>query len=272
MKTPTLLASVLFGAMAAAAPFDKRALVTRTQVVTETVLVYTTVYADEVPVAPATTTPGLFFEKPKSSSAAPSSTSVYTPPAVAPSSAAPAPAPSSTFTPPAPSSAYTPPVAEVPSSTVVPAPQPTIVNTPAPQPTSVYVPPAPVSSVVVAPQPSSAPPTSNPTGEKHEGDITVYDTFGAFGACGTALNDSDMIVALSAEAMGASTYNVMTGEATNPWCGQKITISYNGNQVDATIMDKCPGCKGYDIDCSRGVWKALGINEDTRLQATWSKS
>jgi opacity protein-like surface antigen len=118
---------------------------------------------------------------------------------------------------------------------------------------------------------SSSP--STPTGDKYSGDITIYDNTGGFGACGTALYDTDMVVALSIDTWGASTYDVMTGAATNPWCNQKITIEYNGNTVEATIMDMCPGCSGKDIDLSLAVWKKLtGLDEKTRLQADWWKS
>lgn len=286
MKTSNVLATVLFSTIAAAAPFDRRALVTKTEIVVETVIVWTTIYGDQVPIAPATTTPGLFFEKPKSSIVVPSSTAIYTP-AVAKVSSAPAPvysapAPSSTYVAPAVVSsaaveAVKPSVVETPAYT--PTPEPTSIYTPAPAPSSVYVAPvssavvveAPVSSAVVVSTPSSAP--SSPSGDKYSGDITIYDNTGGFGACGTALHDTDMIVALAIDTWGASTYDVMTGAATNPWCGQKITIEYNGNTVDATIMDLCPGCKGKDIDLSLAVWKKLtGLDEKTRLQADWWKS
>jgi len=105
------------------------------------------------------------------------------------------------------------------------------------------------------------------------GDLTIYDNNGGFGACGTALHDTDMIVALSIATFGASTYDVMTGAATNKWCGQKITLDYNGNQVEATIMDVCPGCTGEDIDASLAVWtKLTGLTEKTRKQVDWWKS
>lgn len=105
-------------------------------------------------------------------------------------------------------------------------------------------------------------------------DMTVYNNLkGDFGACGKPLYDSDLIVALSKEAWGASTYDVMTGEATNPWCGQQIEISYNGGEPKiATILDMCPGCSGHDIDLSPAAWKAVtGTDELTRYKASWRK-
>lgn len=270
MKTSNVLASLLFGSLAVAAPFDKRALVTKTEVVVETVIVYTTVWEGEAAstVAAATTSAGLFYEqpqphKPSSKEAKPTSAApIYTP---QPPPAQPKPSSSAYVAPPPPppssSSVYTPPPAQY-------TPPPAPVYTPPPPPASSAAPAPPASS-----QAPSNPP-SNGGGDQHHGDITIYDNTGAAGACGKPLTDDMMIVALAHGAFGASTYNYMTGEATNPWCGQKITIEYEGNTIDAVIQDLCPGCAGeYDIDLSLAAWKALtGLDEKTRLQANWWKA
>lgn len=286
MKTSTVLTSLLFGSFAAAAPFDRRALAYKTEIVTETVVVYTTVWDDE-PVAQATTTPaGYFYEQPKAPSSAvaevtpTSKAPAAEKPTVAPvapePTTTPSPAPIPTPTPaPAPSSAPAPvveqpkPVAEAAPTTEAAKPTPAA---PAPQPTtttSAYVAPAPAYTAPAAPA-SGSPSTG---GETYQNvDMTIYDNNGGFGACGTELHDTDMIVALAAPTWGKSTYDVMTGAATNPWCGQKIKIDYNGNSIEATIMDLCPGCAGKDIDLSLAAWKKLtGLDEKTRLKASWSK-
>ncbi|KAL5120567.1 hypothetical protein ACEQ8H_001586 [Pleosporales sp. CAS-2024a] len=299
MKTSALLSALLFGSLAVAAPFDKRALAYKTEIVTETVVIYTTVYEDE-PTAQATSTSlstpaAYFYQQPATSSrpAAQPTPSVqaaqvpaYAPPAPpapqkpsspyvapAPQTPSPAPAPSSTPAPVVVSAApaYTPPPVEAP------APAPTtsayLAPAPAPAPVSSAV-PAPVSSAAPAPVSSSAPSSqSGGSGamEYQNVDITIYDNNGGFGACGTALTDSDMIVAIAQPAWGKSTYDVMTGAATNPWCGQQVDIEYNGNHVTATIMDMCPGCAGHDLDLSLAVWtKLTGLAEKTRLKASWS--
>lgn len=275
MKTSTVLASLLFGSFAVAAPFDKRALVTKTEVVTETVVVFTTVYDDDEPVP--TTLEGLFYEQPKPTTtpaAQPTSAPApaYTPKVEQPSSIyvappqSPAPAPAPVPTPaPAPQ-----PAPEAPKPTTTEAPYVAPAPEPAPVATSAAAPAAPA-----APQAESNPSTSNTatTGEKYSNvDITIYDNNGGFGACGTVLHDTDMIVALAKPAWGESTYDVMTGEATNPWCGQKIQVEYEGRQIVATIMDMCPGCAGNDIDLSLAAWKELTkLDEKTRLKASWSK-
>lgn len=284
MKTSAVLTSVLFGAFAVAAPLDPRRLVHKTQVVTETVIVYTTVYED-APVAQASTTAGgYFYEQPKAPSSAAavtsSSAAVVVTSSQAPAYTAPPPEskPSSTYVAPPPPP---PPQVPTPAPTSSPAPvetpkpveTPAPVATPQPATSAAYVAPAPA-----APSPPPAAPTypasTSSTGETYSGvDITVYDNNGGFGACGTALHDDDMIVALSAGLYGPSTYNVQTGAATNPWCGQKIKIDYGSNSVVATVMDLCPGCvHTNDIDLSVAVWKKLtGLDEKTRLQASWSK-
>ncbi|OAL48859.1 hypothetical protein IQ07DRAFT_88989 [Pyrenochaeta sp. DS3sAY3a] len=261
MKSSTVLASLLFGAFAAAAPVDKRALAYKTEVVTETVVIYTTVY-DEDPVP--TTLQGLFYEQPQATTTAD----------VQPTSA---PAPASSAAPKVeePASVYTPPVVETPA----PAPTPTPAAAPVVEQPKVEAQPTTEQAAAPAPAATSAAPAPAPatggttTGETFTNvDITIYDNNGAKGACGTDLYDTDMIVALAQPAWGASTYDVMTGEATNPWCGQKIQIEYEGNSIQATIMDLCPGCAGHDIDLSLAAWKALtGKDEKTRLKASWSK-
>jgi hypothetical protein len=295
MKTSAVLASLLFGSFAVAAPVDKRALVYKTETVVETVVVYTTVYDDE-PVAQATTpSDGAFYQKPKTttssvvvkptSSAAPVSSAASVSSA-APTSSSVVPA----YTPVEPvksSSIYTPPAqpststsTSTPTPTPSPAPAPETSSAAAPAPTTTepaYTPaptttepaytPAPVSSAAPAPTGGSS------TGEQFTGvDMTIYDNAGGYGACGKPIYDGDMIVALAKDAWGVSTYDTMTGDATNPWCGQKIKIDYNGNSIEATIMDLCPGCSGHDIDLSLAAWtKLTGLAEKTRLKASWSK-
>jgi len=279
MKSSQILASVLFGSLAAAVPF-KRDLVTTTEVVTETVVCYTTIWDDEPPVAEATTTAGgYFYEQPASSTEAETtpaavSTPAYTPPAVQ--------EPSSVYTPPVQTPA--PSSAAVVVSSVAPAPEPVETSAPAaPTTTEAAYTPAPVSSAPAASSAAPAPApvaqeqstgstgsTSSTTGESFSGDLTINPLNGALGACGKPLYPTDFVVALAAPAWGASTYDTQTGEATNPWCGKKIVIDYNGKKVDATIMDLCPGCKGHDIDLSDAAWAAIGMTEWTRVQGSWS--
>lgn len=276
MRTSTVLASILFGSFAAAAPVDKRALVVHTEVVYETVVVFTTVYDDDVPAA-SPTPEGLFYEQPSSSSVVVASTSSAAPAVVKPSSiyvAAPAPqtpSPVPTTT----AKVYTPEPAKPTTEAAKPtyeAPKPT---PEAPKPTTTteaaYVAPT-TAAAVAAPVAASDSAPATTSGEQYSNvDITIYDNNGGFGACGTELHDTDLIAAIAQPAWGASTYDVMTGAATNVWCGQKAKVDYNGKSVIVTILDMCPGCVGNDLDLSLAAWTALGLTEKTRLKASWSK-
>ena len=264
MKSCAVLASLLFGLCAVAAPVDKRAVHIETVIVTQTVFVTSTVYEGDEPAA-TPTPPGEFYGKPAAPEAK-QTPPAYAPVAAKPSSAPSAPAPKAPVVTPAP--VASPPVPEPAKPTssapayVAPSPEPA-----KPSPAPAYVAPSP------QPQPSVAAASSGSTssGEEYSNvDITIYQTAGAAGACGDILNDTDMIVALAQPAWGASTYDTMTGSATNRWCRKKVEIEYHGNKVQAQIMDMCPGCSGHDLDLSPAVWKKLtGSDEMTRYKASW---
>lgn len=255
----SVFASALFASLALAAPLNKRAYATKTHVVMETVVVYTTVWsnapATEAPAAASS--PALFFEKPSAAPAVPSSSSA---PAPAPvpedpsSSSTPAPVVPSSTPAPAPVSS------EAPSSSAVP-----VVETPTPSPK-----PAPTPEVTPEAAPSStapaveATPASTPStggssgGQEFTGSLTMNYFNGGNGACGFPVEDNTMVAALSITGFGASTYNTMTGEATNKWCNQKIRVTYNGKSADATIVDRCEGCTGEGgLDATPALWQAL---------------
>lgn len=276
MKTSAVLASALLSALAVAAPMHKRDYAYTTEIVTETVVVYTTVYDDNY-VPEATTTPeGLFYEQPAVTSSAVAEPTYAAAPAPKPVEASSAPAPQAPAPTPTPAAVVTPtpaPVVEQPKEEPKEEPKPA---------TSAYVAPAAASPAPAPAAPVQAPSNSGSSGSTSSGesfsdvDVTVYDNNGGFGACGTALYDTDMVAAIAKDAWnaaGGSTYDTMTGKATNPWCGQKITVNMGGEPTTVTIMDLCPGCSGHDIDLSWAAWKkASGTNEATRLKGSWSKS
>ncbi|KAJ7862807.1 RlpA-like double-psi beta-barrel-protein domain-containing protein-containing protein, partial [Mycena olivaceomarginata] len=91
---------------------------------------------------------------------------------------------------------------------------------------------------------------------------TYYQPNGGFGACGEPLQNSDFIVAL-----GAGHYN----EGSH--CGQTISVEYNGNQIEVTVADLCPGCQGDNgIDLSEGAMAELDANyvQDGVISVTWA--
>ncbi|KAJ7509098.1 Non-catalytic module family EXPN protein [Mycena galericulata] len=100
--------------------------------------------------------------------------------------------------------------------------------------------------------------------ETFTGIATYYDPNGGTGACGTTLQNSDFIVAL-----GEDTWN---GGA---YCGDTVTVNYNGASIQVTVKNLCPGCQGSDgIDLSEGAMAALDPNyiNDGEITVTWSIS
>ena len=99
-----------------------------------------------------------------------------------------------------------------------------------------------------------------------KGDMTYYDV--GLGSCGyddSGRGDTDNIVAISA--------SLMTGIGHNPaWCGRQIRITGAGGQeVTATVRDKCMGCPEGGIDVSPKVFREvagdLGLG---RTVVSWS--
>lgn len=250
--------------------------------IVETVLLTATVWVDEngntiAPVETGTTTarsepstvvnPGIFNEPAPSSvaSVVTSSTAAAVAPTV---EAAAAPAPAAAVV----SSAE--PVVE---PTPTPASSTTTIQVASVEPT-----PTPAAAVAAAPvveaaQPTTAAVSSAPasassstgsstgecsSGTPCSGDITYYEA--GLGACGLTNNgETDAVVALPHEFMGAQSNG-------NPYCGKTITISKGGKTIQATVMDKCMGCVGRDLDLSNKAFSDLGVAFDVgRTTADW---
>lgn len=257
MKTANVfvLSSFLLASLVVAAPLKKRdyVIVTKTKEVTETIDVTTTVWVDAptgTPNVSPTSIGGLFYEQPSvassvvATSTVASSIPAYTPVAAPVSSSAPAyVAPSSS------SSAYVAPVSTyTPSSAPAYTPAPATTETPTPA----YTPPTSTSVVAAAATSAGAAPATT-----YSGDITYYNPAGGYGACGWTIQDSDPTVALAHGMMGDQSNG-------NPWCGKKITISFNGETHSATVGDKCMGCDGESIDLTVGLWAIVAPNVDGR--------
>jgi outer membrane biosynthesis protein TonB len=284
MKTSSLLTSLLFGAVAIAAPVQKRALVTKTSTVVETQIVFVTVWDGQIPVAAPTTTPGLFYEQPahKASSTAAVTTpsaAAYTPPKQEekPSSTSPSSAPSTPA--PEPTPEYTPEPEPTPEpKPEEPKPEPTPEYTPEPKPAPQPTPsPAPVEeepAPVYTPAPAPEAPATKPVGggNEYHGEVTVYDTYNTAGACGRTLSDAKFTAAVAESTWGPSVW--VDNLDTNPWCGKMATVTYKGKSITVEIQDKCMDCKPGDIDITRAAWQeltgGLGGAAGDRVPVSWT--
>lgn len=270
MKTSNVIASVLFSTMALAAPLDRRAYATKTEVKVEYYTVYTTVTG--VKPAAATSDPALFYESKPETAVEQPATAVTTSPAapvIEPeptTNAPPAPVPTTLETKPEPSttSVYTPP----PAAPTKEAPAPPPVPTQAPPK------PAPVEeSKPPAPEPEAT--ESTGSGQTYKGGSYTMNYYGGgTGACGDPIKDTDMAVALAVDVFGDATVNPQTGKTTNPWCGKKIEVSNNGKTAIAFIKDRCKGCTNGGLDATPSLWEATtgglgGGNGDRIYSMSW---
>lgn len=93
--------------------------------------------------------------------------------------------------------------------------------------------------------------SSDSSSDVYTGDITFYDTEGT-SACGDSNIDgySYDAIALPYAFMG-------TQSNDNPYCGKTITIKNGDKTATGTVIDKCMGCTGMSIDLSRHLFDQL---------------
>lgn len=97
---------------------------------------------------------------------------------------------------------------------------------------------------------------------KFTGKMTYY-TPGS-GSCGVTNTESDLIVAIP-----VSLYGTYANPNSSPVCQKKISISYNGQTVQADVKDKCQSCKEGEIDVSPAVFKKFGSLDLGKMTVTW---
>ncbi|KAM9926206.1 hypothetical protein OXX59_003375 [Metschnikowia pulcherrima] len=103
------------------------------------------------------------------------------------------------------------------------------------------------------------------TGTLYAGDGTWYYT--GLGACGWVNTDNDYIVAIGHGLFDQ--YTPGTNPNENTLCGKKIRAYYQGKSVEVTAVDRCEGCKPYDIDFSPAAFSQLADQSVGRIKITW---
>lgn len=103
------------------------------------------------------------------------------------------------------------------------------------------------------------------TGAVYAGDGTWYET--GLGACGQVNTDTDYIAALGWGLFDQ--YTPGTNPNVNTLCGRKIRVSYQGKSVVVTAVDRCEGCKPYDLDLSPAAFSQLAHQDVGRIKITW---
>ncbi|KZP20854.1 hypothetical protein FIBSPDRAFT_696712, partial [Athelia psychrophila] len=89
------------------------------------------------------------------------------------------------------------------------------------------------------------------------GQFTYFDD--GMGACGHESQPGDFIVAMNSGQYDGGKY-----------CGQTISITYNGKTAQATVVDECPGCGPNGLDMSTGLFQFFAPESKGVLEGTWS--
>ncbi|KLP06678.1 uncharacterized protein FFB20_11007 [Fusarium fujikuroi] len=112
--------------------------------------------------------------------------------------------------------------------------------------------------------------TTIPYSDVKSGDITFYTV--GLGACGqdsSGQDETSNIVAISGEVYDAA--KIVENPNENPLCGRTITIKgSNGKTTQGTILDRCQGCRGADIDVSHKIFiEIYGSLDPGRCEIEW---
>ncbi|KAL1708809.1 RlpA-like double-psi beta-barrel-protein domain-containing protein-containing protein [Schizophyllum commune] len=90
------------------------------------------------------------------------------------------------------------------------------------------------------------------------GRATYYDPNGGYGACGNPLQNTDMIVALSADQYLAGAN-----------CGKQLVATHAGKSVTVTVADLCPGCAANGLDLSSTAFSQLAALGEGNIDVDW---
>ncbi|KAJ6507683.1 Non-catalytic module family EXPN protein [Mycena vitilis] len=83
-----------------------------------------------------------------------------------------------------------------------------------------------------------------------DGLATYYEPNGGTGACGGAIQNTDLAVAIGSGHWDSGSH-----------CGQTMTVTFNGASVQVTVADLCPGCQGDNgIDLTPAAIAAIDPN------------
>jgi hypothetical protein len=94
---------------------------------------------------------------------------------------------------------------------------------------------------------------------------TWYGAGVSIGNCGWQSSGTESVVALNTAQYGST-------DEISPYCGQTVTISYNGMTKQATVVDSCPTCFYGDLDLSKSLFSAFTGNDLDLgvIQIQWS--
>ncbi|KAG6897356.1 hypothetical protein C0992_002282 [Termitomyces sp. T32_za158] len=142
-------------------------------------------------------------------------------------------------------------------------------TTPKAEPTTPKAEPTTTQAPAPAPAPTKAP-VNAPSFlvGTQTGQGTFYST--GLGACGIVNKDTDFIAAVSHSLFDAFPGYNGVNPNTNPMCGKRVAVSYEGKSITVALTDRCTGCALTDLDFSPSAFAQLAPFSVGRLNGiTW---
>ena len=102
--------------------------------------------------------------------------------------------------------------------------------------------------------------SSDTSGTTYTGALTFYYPAGGLGACGSAIQNTDLVCALSGQLYDSFGLSVASAA-----CGKTAIVQLGGKSVQVTIKDRCAGCQLNDIDCTPAVFDQLADPSQGRV-------
>ncbi|KAJ7274909.1 hypothetical protein C8J57DRAFT_1224470 [Mycena rebaudengoi] len=90
------------------------------------------------------------------------------------------------------------------------------------------------------------------------GQASLLLPFDAFNACGTPIQDSDFVVAVSPSVFESGTR-----------CGDDVTVQFGGRSVALKVADECPICIASSIEMTQAAYTALMAPVLRPVTVTW---
>ncbi|KAI9334705.1 RlpA-like double-psi beta-barrel-protein domain-containing protein-containing protein [Obelidium mucronatum] len=101
------------------------------------------------------------------------------------------------------------------------------------------------------------------------GEGTYYNTEGGYGACGSIVYDSELIVAVSQLLYDQTQPKNDTNPNHAKVCGRCVQITGLLGTIKAKVMDRCVGCKFYDLDMTPTGFQKIGLIAKGRIPISW---
>ncbi|OCH89532.1 hypothetical protein OBBRIDRAFT_732521, partial [Obba rivulosa] len=97
----------------------------------------------------------------------------------------------------------------------------------------------------------------------------VFNFVPGLGACGFTNTSDQLVASVSSQTFHSFPY-ALTSMYSNPICTHDLTVSFNGTNVTAQIVDFCISCPAEDVGFSAAAFEKFAPTEQGIVQnVTW---